>query len=269
MNNQIINKINLEQLCGTLGSKKGNLSHWPVRREEIQRIVEIAKTVYSGEGKPVILDVGCGNGFLSYLLAETDEVKVIAIDPKKSLINKSKYRHPNLKLEIGSSKTALEKYQNQVDLVFNSWMPQDINLTPDIRSINAQAIIYVEERGATGVQRFELIGQEDKRSYEPGKNYREVLSWHGPTCSEIQMRAYLLKNNKNLYVGTNYNCNIIEAQLRNDLPIPELDVPHKEAYPWEAEMQKLEVQLDKIAFYQNKEIARKSRSIFTRSGPRR
>ena len=40
--------------------------------------------------RPVIVEIGSGSGFLSYLLAKFFNVKVIAIDPNADLIDKAK-----------------------------------------------------------------------------------------------------------------------------------------------------------------------------------
>src|SRR3989338_9890708 len=105
---------------------------WMPRREEIQRFIEIAGAVHEGGGKPKILDVGCGNGFLAYLLAITNEVDVIGMDPNGLLFEKTPYVHKNLTLEVGNSQDAITRYGNKnLDMVINSWMPDGINLTPD------------------------------------------------------------------------------------------------------------------------------------------
>lgn len=151
MNGIPFKDITLENICGSYHTTP--VSYWAPRREEIQRFVDIAKAVYRGEGKPKVLDVGCGTGFLAYLLAETGEVDVIGLDPEESLIMNSPYSHPNLQLEVGDSRDAVKRYSGQdFDIVINSWMPYQLNLTPDIREIGAKVIVYIKEAGGgTGV----------------------------------------------------------------------------------------------------------------------
>tara|TARA_Y100000310_G_scaffold330810_1_gene403135 strand:+ start:256 stop:885 length:630 start_codon:yes stop_codon:yes gene_type:complete len=199
MNGTSLRNITLENICGT--DETAPTSYWPPRREEIQRFADIAKAVYKGEGKPKVLDIGCGTGLLAYLLAETGEVNVVGIDPEESLIAESPYSHPDLQLEVGDSRDAVDKYSGQdFDLVISSWMPYQLNLTPDIRNIGAKAIAYIKEAGgATGVPDYEYkefiydpgfdewdddaenhrepnpITPENGISYHPGENYQRAF----------------------------------------------------------------------------------------------
>ena len=86
------------------------ISYWAPRRVEIQRFVEIAKALHQSGDKPRILDVGCGNGFLAYLLAATEEVEVVGLDPDAKTIRRSKFRHPNLQLKVCDSTDAVHRY---------------------------------------------------------------------------------------------------------------------------------------------------------------
>jgi SAM-dependent methyltransferase len=53
-----------------------------------------------------VLDVGCGNGFLSYdVVTHVDNVKIIGIDMNKYKINlaKKNFKHPNLNFVLGNA----------------------------------------------------------------------------------------------------------------------------------------------------------------------
>ncbi len=152
--------------------------YWMPRREEIQRFIEIAGAVHEGEGRPKILDVGCGNGFLAYLLAITLEVEVIGMDPNGLLFQNTSYVHENLSLEVGNSQDAVRKYKNKnLDMVINSWMPGGINLTPDIRDIGAKTIAYIiESGGSTGIDYIQFKSINEWREKE-GK--RSTMCWGG------------------------------------------------------------------------------------------
>src|SRR3989338_8395470 len=102
-----LERITLSRICAT-----PPICYWAPRRAEIQRIVEIAKLA-QGDGTPTILDIGCGNGFLSYLLARTGEVRVIGIDPDEEHLDKPYYNHPLLSFELGDAAMAAAKYKNQ------------------------------------------------------------------------------------------------------------------------------------------------------------
>lgn len=256
----LIEKITLENICGT--STQAATSCWAPRREEIQRFVELAKYVHQGPGKPRILDVGCGTGFLSYLLALTGEVEVIGIDPEEERIKNSPYSHPNLKLEVGDARDAVKKYRNEgdnddlfflfddedeentgVDVVLNSWMPEGVNLTPDIRRINAPCIIYVRDKGgSTGTDMNEdvsLSNWADQVSYDPGNDYDHAFSWSGHSMPEIRWLAQGMK--KEDLTGFR-QANIIEMQFRKGISlseVPKVSVSESDKYSWEKELDRV------------------------------
>ena len=202
-----VDKVNLFDIHGN--NKQAKVSFFLPKKEEIETIIEIAKQISKRE-KPVILDIGCGNGFLAYLLAKTNKVEVIGIDPNSDLIEESIqkgiYKSKNLKLEVGDSKSAI-KYKDKVDIVINSWMPSGVDFTKDIKKINPKAIVYIrykDKEKMTGKQ-FGLF-----QSYNPGLHYHLFLRWRG-----------LEKN-------------IIEIQLRKDIKLKELPkIKSKSKYNWE------------------------------------
>lgn len=261
MNGTPLRDITLENICGT--DKTAPASYWAPRREEIQRFVDIAKAVHTGEGKPRVLDVGCGTGFLAYLLAETGEVDVIGLDPEESLITKSPYSHPNLQLEVGDSKDAAERYSGQdFDLVISSWMPYQLNLTPDIRDIGAKVIVYIKEAGGTtGVPNYKYKkfiydegfdelddGAEEHRqsnpitpengvSYHPGEAYQRAFEWSGPAASEVRFYIARILKGKKVCGFSDIDYNLIDIQFRRDVPIPD-EIPRtpiddSQKYQWE------------------------------------
>jgi SAM-dependent methyltransferase len=269
-------EVTLENICSSRESFP--ISYWAPRREEIQRFIEIAKAVHTGEGKPKILDIGCGVGFLAYLLAETGEVEVIGMDPIEYIETDNPYQLPNLKLEVGNSKDAVERYANQnFDVVLNSWMPCGLNLTPDIRDIEAKVIIYIKEREATGIPGYQYgeyiyedgfeeyeIGAEEHRvpnpiayedgvSYEPGKNYSRAFNWSGPSFCEINDFVEKLKN-PDAYVGPDKNLNYVDIQFRKDVKIPVFDkikISDLDKYNWERGLELMAGPLEPMMRYQS------------------
>jgi SAM-dependent methyltransferase len=271
IDNPILKNLGLDEICGYYvveGDKSSSdmpLSYWAPRREEIQRIVEVAKYLHKGTDRPKILDVGCGSGFLAYLLALTGEVDVIGIDPCKNNIREDIFSHPNLKFEVGDSSYAKEKYSSQdIDVVLSSWMPLNINLTPDIRDINAKSIVYVREvGGSTGVPDYSYndfiyddegnevinpLSREEFISYHPGRNYTKVFEWCGPAIREINDIS--LKSKKKPHYGFNdIDMNQIEVQIRRDQflpPIHRLSFEELEKYPWEKVLEEYKGKLEPL-----------------------
>ena len=254
------NDITIENICGS--SSRVPVIYWAPRREEIQRFVEIAKAVHTGEGKPRIIEVGCGTGFLAYLLAATGEVDIIGLDPNESLVKNTPYLHPNLSLKVGDSEDAYAMGRRQnFDVVLNSWMPLGLNLTPDIRNIGAKAIIYAKESGSTGILDYDYreflyedgfdegdddveqhrqlnpVSPQNGISNHPGNRYRRAFEWFGPACSNIQDIAPMMRHGNYGRINSSLNC--IDIQLRNDIPIPEIPdviIEDSNKYCWEADL---------------------------------
>jgi len=200
-----IGEVKLSDMHST--NKKARVSFFLPKREEVEAILHLAELI-SGVDKPLILDIGCGNGFLAYLLAKEGDVDVIGIDPNHNLIEEASkhYKLPNLQLISGDSKFAM-KYKGEADLVINSWMPVGIDLSKDIKKLNPKAIVYVrykDSKTMTGKQ-YGLF-----QSYRTGWQYRNFLIWR------------TLGNN------------VVQIQLRHDVDIDELPKTHtKKKYNWE------------------------------------
>ncbi|MBT5021379.1 methyltransferase domain-containing protein [Candidatus Woesearchaeota archaeon] len=271
MNKIPFEDIDIFNICGS--NKSAAVSYWAPRREEIQRFVEIAKVVNKKKLRPKILDVGCGTGFLAYLLAKTGEVDVVGLDSDKELTNNNPFAHPNLKLEVGDASDAVKRYRNQdFDTVICSWMPYQINLTPDVRAVNAKSIVYIKERGgATGCDRWDYeefiyepgfsefspdaknhrtpnpVRREDAVSFDPGLNYKSVLTWSGPAHDEVKIIIRRL-NGEDVWTSEK-NYNVIEVQIRNEIPkltIPKINIIENQKYVWESALENYGGVLDEL-----------------------
>ncbi|MFO8015501.1 MAG: methyltransferase [Candidatus Woesearchaeota archaeon] len=260
-------KITLENICGSI--KEPPVCFWAPKRREIQRMVNAAKAVHEGQGKPRIIDLGCGNAFLTYLLASTGDAELIGIEPNREMIENTPYSHPSMKLETGDSSHAVERYSGQnIDMVLCSWMGYKTNLTPDIRAIRPRAIIYVREGGgATGISDYEYswmledegydiddirtqnlpekLKRENMVSFTPDREHSDAFEWTGPALGEI----------KNLLRGEmayDHNMNVVEIQIRKDITVPDImDIKEGEGcvaekYRWEARLEDLTGPLEEV-----------------------
>jgi len=153
-------------------------------------------------------------------------------------------------------------------VVVNSWMPSGLNLTPEIRDINAKVIIYIAEREATGVTNYDYskwmypegIEEEDRDaeklkipnpilpengiSYHLGKNYRDVFRWYGPAHNEV--------SNMGRYENSlgDRDCNHIIIQIKKGIPTPNLSmikVQERDKYLWEKALEKVKGPVEKMS----------------------
>lgn len=255
-------EITLDSICGFERIDEGMypVCNWLPRREDIQRIIEFAKSI-SNNSKPHILDIGSGNAFLSYLLAETNDVIVTALDPDLETVENSPYNHKNLNKIIGDSTTAKEIFSDiNVDIVFNSWMPERMNLTPDIRSIHASGIVYILDQLKTTGQQYKPFfkSPKDTVSYQPGDEYEKIASWNGPENKEkmvvVSGIESLIKLCSNNYYTPKRNQ--IQFQLKKEIETPNVDEIEEKAkgykqYAWEERADELFGEIQKIKTYQN------------------
>ncbi|MEE8637666.1 MAG: hypothetical protein V3T21_01315 [Candidatus Margulisiibacteriota bacterium] len=103
-----------------------------------------------------------------------------------------------------------------IDLVFSGYMPADINLTPEIKSILARGIIYIAEAGgATGIPTYEEVTKYRffsegfyNHSYLPGKSYEETVKEYFTERTKVSEGFWDRKEN------------ILIVQERKDLAPP-------------------------------------------------
>tara|TARA_B100000315_G_C14493547_1_gene548783 strand:+ start:70 stop:846 length:777 start_codon:yes stop_codon:yes gene_type:complete len=207
------------------------VSDWAPRKAEIQRIVNLAKGINPQSKKPLIIDVGCGSGLVSYLLALTGEVEVVAFDPNEDVLLNPYFVHPNLAKIVGDSKEAVELCRDcSPATVINSYMPEGVDLTPHIRQMGAKSIVYIMGPvGSTGIERI---------SYHPGQQYINVYEWEGPSPFEVETVADRIKDQSDSPIHTlgSSFCTSVMVQLRRGLELPDIsegEIRDEDKYVWE------------------------------------
>ncbi len=205
--NERLKYVNLFTMCDTYNSdtreeiiKSGEIdkyklkdeqlgiSHhcsWFPRKNDIMRIVtairQVAAKLNKNTDEMVVLDIGCDNGLISYLLAEQG-LHIIGIEPAQSI----KFEHKNLSYITTDAEHAIDEIKknhptfdtSSIIAVINSWMPSGIDFTRDIVRINAPLIIYVSEvGGATGTH----------DSYRTYKKYTRFAQWYGIAQRDINL----------------------------------------------------------------------------------
>lgn len=219
--------------------EKEPLTWWIPRRRDIEKIIKLAEFLHQGKGLPEILDVGCGQGFLAYLLARTEKANVIGIDPNQQLIEGTRFEHKNLTLLTETADSFLSRYQGSFDLVISSFMPYQLDYTATIkRTLKPKAVLYIEDRWVKKHGywlNLEISEEEGKFEYSLNKdtvgqlslnNYGHFQKWSVPSISDLKK--------KKLYPLSSQ----IEIQLRKDIhPLPELKGFSRERYYWETELE--------------------------------
>lgn len=215
------------------------LTWWIPRKRDIEKIVRLAQFLHQGKGLPKILDVGCGQGFLAYLLAGTEKVNVTGIDPNEKLIEGTRFKHKNLTLLKETADSFLSRYQGSFDLVISSFMPYQLDYSAKIKKIlRPKAVVYIEDksvekyRGWLNLEisekqgKFEYSFDEDTDGRSSLNNYQHFKKWSVPSITDLKKeRLYPLSSQ-------------IEIQLRKDIHLlPELKGFSEERYYWEKELE--------------------------------
>ncbi len=212
------------------------------RKKDIERIVRLAEVLNSKKDTPLILDVGAGGGFLAYLLARTGRVKVIAVEPNKELIKRTKFKCKNIKMIARGIESFRSK--QKFEIAINSFMPYKLDLSPLIKkTIRPKAIIYIQDKKMALERNYTYLDLiiddrrkifdykiDSSRSYDPDEGYKKVFAW------DVYSAGYPCKKIPRL------GCEI-EVQLREDLEIFDatsvFNVNRQKEYKWESQIKSL------------------------------
>ena len=129
------------------------------------------------------------------------------------------------------------------DVVLNSWMPEGIDFTREIRWLAAPVIIYAKESNATGVTHQSYLPNNlgKEVSYQAGETYLSdpLLWWNGMATA----CARSLGEERDYYRGLARN--ISEIQTRRDVGsvgmrkavFADLSIAEEDQYPWEKSLE--------------------------------
>ncbi len=150
------------------------ISSWIPKYSDILKIVDYIRIV----NNPRVLDAGCGNGFLSNLLA-LEGLNVKGIDTRLEEDSQILYsRNSRLKLKKGNLWDA--KHYKGINVIFNSWMGQgqDFSGCFIYASPEKSMIIYVRSP-STGLQPSMPIAMNPSGldTYMARGNFREIDRW--------------------------------------------------------------------------------------------
>lgn len=219
---------------------KEPLTWWIPRRLDIEKLVKLAEVLNQGDDWPCILDVGAGNGFLAYLLAKTERVKVIGIEPNKRLIERTRFKHRNMGLI--ARKIEFFVPNKRIDMVINSFMPYRLDFSPLIkRTIRPAAFVYIQDKKIRDKRNYIYMDLKiderksrfeykiDKRlSFSPDDGYEKAFGWNVYSAGNADRKKM-----------PSLDCEV-EVQLKKDIGNINkdliFDVRHKKEYRWEKEI---------------------------------
>lgn len=148
-------------------SETGVVNFWVPRYRNIHAMSTAIKEV-SGKQKPIVLDINCGSGLVGRLISDTGPY-VIGIDNNAEFIRQASevYGNENIRFVYGDVRNLREIVRSQgigeVDAVYCSFMPQEVDSISFIKKLIPQVAIYV----------FEKVVNRDTNSLAPVLNVSE------------------------------------------------------------------------------------------------
>lgn len=155
------------------------LTWWAPHESERRLLIRLVQSVAPSKDKPLVLDVGCGAGFVGKLLAESGSVQVIGIDKNRAEIKKIPETSNDVKLmaaniwnvtrrfgpdyqEPMSSEVVLRLGQIRAAKEYNSRLLDGRRENKDEEWRKYHRTRYLAKQGAKELQ--QLVPQYDKES---------------------------------------------------------------------------------------------------------
>lgn len=221
------------------------VAHWPPRSWEIQVLAETANRACrpgSGSGMPILIDVGCGSGFLTSLFASTGLMKVLGIDRRRPAVPDRAMSTSNRLFIVGNYRDIARTIRPDGPAVLICWPPTGSDFMEGVLELEPAVIFVVRDvLGLCGVQRgvltVEILEKEGGPQYhletacslDPGDGFRRVAAWPSPSLYDLRRRSkdpgYAEINS----VVEVFLSDGVEMEIRIDEPMLSVD----RRYPWE------------------------------------
>lgn len=215
-------------------NRPGIVSPWMVRKRDVFFI----GSIYKSAGCSRIADLGCGYGFLPWLLA-MEGLEVAGIEASEN-VHYSPYRHRNLSLMHGDYQRIVKGLPYGFDGVLVSWPSQGDNPAPAVLALNPRVVIYViETNGLCGDKKGRYLSDLMPRYmpfvYWENVNYRDVgyIFYNSVVNGDSDLADVFRSSNNRMiaFVRRDFDLNAIYNKMNRLFHIFGVG-----EYPWEDEM---------------------------------
>lgn len=146
------------------------IAHWYPLRYEMLKIARYAQAVAE---EPVIVDLHARNGFVGSLLAR-EGVKVIGLRDPGDKPNQIRDFYHRDAYDMRTMTVA--ELDFPFDVAFSSWMPAEVNFTPEILKHQPKLIVYVHTDHVDESSGRHQTGTADAFTGLPAR-YRQIDGW--------------------------------------------------------------------------------------------
>ena len=155
----------------------------------VERMIQISKNIKSSKSENIkVLDLGCGNGWMSKKLLKTfDNIDYMGIDGSVNMIKKAKSNYPN------------EEYLC-VDI--NNWIPSNL-----FNLVISMEVLYYLDNPMEFLENLYLKGMADKGLITIGmdhyKENKSSLSW--PNDLDVNMHTFSINQWINIFYEAGFS----------------------------------------------------------------
>jgi len=206
------------------------IAHYYPLKFEMETLAEYIKQVGTD---PVVYDVHARNGFIGSLLAQ-ENVKVVGLQNPDEKPNQIESFQDETKYEMKSG--TLGSVDDDVDVVFSSWMPNGMNITSDIIAKNPKLVIFIFTEHINEFSKERQTGTDKSFGEELPAQYKLVDEWSVTRPKDLLHEIWPdltgnLEETRLVRIYANEGFHDIHSDLREE---------NSEGYDWEQDLQMAE-----------------------------